>query len=70
MLFAYGNMIRYYPTLVNLTSFFFVLCTNVKVYLYNYLKWVEPSIEIFMQERVKEGRALQSKTLFVYSNKV
>ena len=35
-LFAYGNMIRYDPTLVDFTSNFFVLCTNVKVYLYNY----------------------------------
>ena len=35
-LFAYGNMIRYDPTLVDLTSNFCVLCTNVKVYLYNY----------------------------------
>ena len=30
------NIIRYDPTLVDLTSHFFVLCTNVKVYLYNY----------------------------------
>ena len=30
-LFAYGNMIRYDPTLVDLTSNFFVLCTNVKL---------------------------------------
>ena len=28
-------MIRYYPTLVDLNSNSFVLCTNVKVYLYN-----------------------------------
>ena len=36
-LFAYGNMIRYEnPTLVNLTGNSFVLCTKVKVYLYNY----------------------------------
>ena len=35
-LLAYGNMIRYDPTLVDLTSIFFVLCTNMKVYLYNY----------------------------------
>ena len=35
-LFAYGNMIRCDPTLVDLTSNFFVLCTKVKVYLYNY----------------------------------
>ena len=34
--FAYGNMIRYDTTLVDLTSDFFVLCTNVKVYFYNY----------------------------------
>ena len=35
-LFAYGNIIRYDPTLVDLTSNFFILCTNAKVYLYNY----------------------------------
>ena len=35
-LIAYGNMIRNDPTLVDLTSNFFVLCTNAKVYLYNY----------------------------------
>ena len=35
-LYAYGDMIRYDPTLVDLTSNFFVLCTNMKVYLYNY----------------------------------
>ena len=35
-LFAYGNNIRYDPTLVDLTSNFFVLCTSVKVYLYIY----------------------------------
>ena len=34
--FAYENMIRYDPTIVDLTSNFFVLCTNVKVYLYNH----------------------------------
>ena len=33
---AYGNIIRYDPTLVDLTSNFLSLCTNVKVYLYNY----------------------------------
>ena len=31
-LFAYGNMIRHDPTLVDRTYKFFVLCTNVKVY--------------------------------------
>ena len=32
-MFAYGNMIRYDPPLVDLTCNFFVLCTNVKDYL-------------------------------------
>ena len=31
---------------VDLTSNFFVLCKNMKVYLYNYSKWVEPSMNI------------------------
>ena len=35
-LFSLGNMIRYEPTLVNLTSKVCVLCSNVKVYLLNY----------------------------------
>ena len=35
-LFAYENMIRYNPTLVDLISIFFVLCTNMKVYLDTY----------------------------------
>ena len=35
-LFAYVKMIRYDLTIVDLTSTFFVLCTSVKVYLYNY----------------------------------
>ena len=45
-------MIRYDPTLVDLTSnffvlcHFFVLCTKGKVYLYNYLQWVELSMNI------------------------
>ena len=29
-------MISYDPTLLEVTSNFFVLCTNMKVYLYNY----------------------------------
>ena len=45
-MFAYGNMIRYDPTIVNLTSNFFVLCAKVKDYLYNYSKRVELSINI------------------------
>ena len=32
-LFAYGYMIRYDPTLVDLTSKSFVLYTNVKIYI-------------------------------------
>ena len=35
-LFAYVNMIRYAPLLVDLTDNFFVLCTNVKVNLHVY----------------------------------
>ena len=34
-LFAYGNVIRYDPTLVDLTSNFFVLCTKHES-LYDY----------------------------------
>ena len=53
-LFAYGNMIRYDPTLVDLISFIFVLCINMNVYLYisiqlylyNYSYWVELSMNI------------------------
>ena len=36
LLFAYGKLIRYEPTLVDLPSNFFALCTNMKVNLYNY----------------------------------
>ena len=35
-LFACTNMIRHDPTLVDLTSNFFILSTNVKVYLSKY----------------------------------
>ena len=31
-LFAYGNIVRYDTALVDLTSYFCVLCTHVKVY--------------------------------------
>ena len=34
-LFANGNMIRYDPTLVDLTSNFLILCTNTKIYVYS-----------------------------------
>ena len=34
------------PTLVDLTSNFFVLCTTMKIYLYNYSYLVEPSMNI------------------------
>ena len=39
-------MIRSDPTLVDLTSKFFVLCTIMKVYFYNYSKGMELSINI------------------------
>ena len=43
----YSVMIRYDPTLVDLASNFFVLyLTNVKVYSYNYSKWVEFNMKI------------------------
>ena len=52
-LFAFANKTRYDPTLVDLTSSSFVLCTNVKPYLYDNSKWVELSINIHEQkERV------------------
>ena len=38
---SYGNMISYDPSFVDLTSNFFVLSTNVKVY-----SWVERSMNI------------------------
>ena len=39
-LFAYGNMIRYDPTLVDLTSNVFVLCTNVNfIYIIIHSGW-------------------------------
>ena len=34
------------PTLVDLTSNFSVLCTYVKVYLYNYSLWMELNMNI------------------------
>ena len=37
LMFAIGNMIICDPTQVDLPNDFFALCTNVKVYLYNYL---------------------------------
>ena len=39
-------MIIYDPSLVDLTSNFFVLCTNMKVYVYDYSMGVELSINI------------------------
>ena len=35
----YGNMIRYVPSLVDLTSNFFVPCTKEKVYIMIYSGW-------------------------------
>ena len=42
--FAYENTIRYDPALVDLTCYVFGLCTNVTVYLMDYSKWVELSM--------------------------
>ena len=39
-------MIRFDPTLLDLTSNFFALCTNMEVYLYNYSKWMKLSMNI------------------------
>ena len=44
-LFDYGNTISCH-TLVDLASDFFVLCINMKVYLYNCSWWVEPCMNI------------------------
>ena len=46
-------MIGYDPSLVRLTSTFFVLCINLKIYLYNYSLWVELSMNIH------EGKGLK-----------
>ena len=45
-LFPFKNEIIYDHTLVDLTSNFFVLSKNVKVYLYNHSKWAELSMNI------------------------
>ena len=36
LLFAYEKYYISDPTLVDLTSYFFVLCTNMNIYLHNY----------------------------------
>ena len=41
-LFAYGNIIRYDTTLVDLTSNFFVLRRNMKVYIITMYSYSEP----------------------------
>ena len=58
-LFAYGNKITYDPTLVDLTSNVFFLCTNVKVHLYNYSQWVE------LRMNIHKGKAA-----FIYQNEI
>ena len=52
-------MITYDPILVDLTSYFFVLCTNVKVYLYNYSYSMELSMNIY------EGKGVKKKLLYL-----
>ena len=49
-LFAYGNMVRYDPTLVDPLSNFFGLCTNAKVEFYNYSLLVELNMNIHERE--------------------
>ena len=44
--FAYGNIIRNDPTLVDLAINVFVLCTNVENHLFKYSWWVELSMYI------------------------
>ena len=45
-------MIRYDPTLVDLTSNFFVLCTNMNVFIYIIIHSGLSLAWIFMKERV------------------
>ena len=60
-MFAYGFMIRYGPTLVDLTSKIIVLCTIVKVYLYmyNYSSWMELSMNIHEGNGLKNTLIMQ-----------
>ena len=54
-------MIRYDPTLVDLTSNFFVLiyiCNKMKVYLYNYSSWVEPSMKEIVEYRMWKSQLM------------
>ena len=44
LLFQY--MISFDPTLLDLISNFFALCTNTHVFIYNYPQWVELSMII------------------------
>ena len=60
-------MTRYDPSLVDLTSNFFVLCTNVEVYLYNYSEWVELSMNIHEGKGLKcSGTPLECQTVWVW----
>ena len=49
-MFAYGNVNRYDPTLVDLTSNFFVLYTNLKVYIFIHGGWSLKLHEIIHEE--------------------
>ena len=51
------------PTQMDLTSYFFVMCTNMKVYLYNYSYRVEPSMN------THEGKGNVSNISFHELNK-
>ena len=48
---------------MDLTSNLFVLCTNMKVYLFNYSQWVELSMNIH-EEKGKMGILANSENTF------
>ena len=50
-MFAYGNMIRYDPTLVDITSNFFVQCVQTFIYIIIHSGWSKAWV--FMKEKVK-----------------
>ena len=64
----YGKMIRYDPTLVDLASYFFVLCTNLKVFLYTVIIHSGWSFAwIFMKEMVNKCMTKPTKYMYFKS---
>ena len=59
-------MIRYDPTLVDLASNFFVLCTHMKVYSYKYSWWVEIRVKGIGYCRIEIIKGLTDKEQFQY----